>query len=741
MITPRIQGAAFWLWLGCTVGLGTIAINQANSAWRDSHEPNCLVIPLRVDRRDYAQVFYDVGRGFNALDCATLVVWPTREGREMRFPVPRKPLRALRFDPLATEGSIEVGSPRLETASGRVIEALPLSAIKPQNQIAEFRQVGPILRIATTPAANDPMLTVELASPLNPHAVSLPWAWLAVTIVAAAGVLFFTRQLRDLLRSAWCGIVAVREPAGKAGFWCGALVVATLQLWLLWPLHRVLDVPLFDEAGYMGWGALWSHNGSPGRYLFNCPLYVLQYALELKFLGHNGAAYFFNQYVFKIAGAVLLYMVLARWWRCWQIAFLFGLMWVNAAFQSQQLILVYHAALFWLLLAILLADEWPLASIGCLLLGICVRQEYQFATAAFGLWLIWQKRRGRITWGEWAAKRAGTRLVGITACLLLFGLFGYIFAHIAVAGSGARAWFAFQQHYSVRAVSAGEITGVEPWIDYPRVIGRDFPGAHSLLEAWQINSAAVSHHIASNLRRAPSALFELVQPLPAQRHVVIFLLLALGLVAWWWRSRVLAPVAGPSPSRAIAVCALLALIPGLVIFAKDAYLLAALPAVTLAMSWTVWRLVGLLPLAPWKTGWLPCGIVLLAALATAFTPRSFEAQSVIRDIAENVAALDFHWPAGRRVKLLAVPASSYQLYLGTTRCEAIEGIVAVRGNARGESSLASRLRLNQPDVVLITPEWTNSASFDQAEASSLLRPPQWRSIPLTHGIAFFAQPN
>ena len=724
-------------WLALGLALVAMAALEVRSAWRERHEPNEVVIPLRVDRRGPAQLFYDIGRGINESDSVTRLAWPTRELRELRFPAPAWPVRQLRFDPLSAAGALQIGAVRIETAAGRRLAVLPLSAIQPQNQIATLVRHETLVQIETIPSASDPMLRVALPDSLVFAPRPLPWGLLAgVGIVAISGLILRaegSRLWQGLRRAA----TATARPGGLAGFWLGAVLAGVVQLWFLWPLHRVLDLPLWDESGYMAWSARWADPASPGHYLFNCPLYVLQYLVELRILGDTGTAFFFHHYFFKTASTVLLYAIVARWWRCWPAALSLVLLWALSAFQAQQAILIYQAALFWLFLAILAADASPLVAIGCLLLAACVRQEYQFALAAFTGWLAWRKLRGRLSWPELVAKNPDRRLFAAAASVPLFVLAGYVLSQVSVTGSSDRAWFAFQQHYAVRAVAEGNASGINPWIDYPQLMQRDFPGAHSLAEAVRRYPAKVAGHLAGNLARVPAALVELLRPSVFRWTSTPLLIGALLALAWWRRSAMDDPVGLAAPGTALIAAALLALAPGLFIYAKDAYLLAAMPAIALLCSATIHRLVRLLPPLRLRNHAWSLAILLAAIMVAAASDRPFATQTKDRPVAETIAALDFHWPANQPLKLLAVPAVSYRTHLGAARCTSVEGMVSIFGNTRGDAPFDSLLETARPDVVLLTPDWTSSGSFDQAAAERLLHEQGWLVLPLTRGTAFF----
>lgn len=150
----------------------------AYGAWSavvDSAGPNRLIVPVMVDHTARVELFYDTGSGFRPEDSANEILPAIDQLQEVSFPVPRVPLRALRFDPMDGAGKFTVGQPRLETASGRFIAKFPMTALAPINQIAEFKVDGKRWIATTTPAANDPQMAFNLGGPLKVGSPRIPW--------------------------------------------------------------------------------------------------------------------------------------------------------------------------------------------------------------------------------------------------------------------------------------------------------------------------------------------------------------------------------------------------------------------------------------------------------------------------------------------------------------------------------------------------------------------------------------
>lgn len=145
------------------------------AAWADAEGPNRLIVPYRVDQPGIAQLFYDRGLGIREADSEKRQVFPGPGLTEVVFPVPRLPLREVRFDPFSRAGKFTLGRPRLETASGRFVAKFPITAIVARHQIAGLQVKGLEVSGETTADADDPQLTFALGSPLRVGSPRVPW--------------------------------------------------------------------------------------------------------------------------------------------------------------------------------------------------------------------------------------------------------------------------------------------------------------------------------------------------------------------------------------------------------------------------------------------------------------------------------------------------------------------------------------------------------------------------------------
>lgn len=719
------------LWLAATAATlvaGLWFAHGVRDAVRDERGPNRLDVPMRVERVAIAELFYDIGAGTRQEDSARVVVAPSPAGGALRmasFEVPRTAVKGLRLDPIAFAGRFAIGAPRWTTATGRVLAQVPLEAVKPQIQIANLQREGTWLEGETVPGANDPQLMIELTTPLPEGGVVWPWGrgvWL-VALAAMSGWLGWRRGF-----AGW--LLAKARQAGESWammsrrtLWIGAVVVAIGEAWLLWPLHRTIDWPLWDEANYAAIGAAWARAGGGLGELHSAPVFVATYGV-LSRLGDLASAIFAQHYFVKFGSTLLLYFVLARWWRSWIAAAAVALCWGATQFQTEFPLLVYQGAWLWFLAALVTVDRWPLAGLGFAALAMGGRQEYQFALAIGALWLGWRMWRLR----SWRALLGQRKLVvGVGLTVVVWIGVAAVLMRTSFRHSGDRAWFAFQQHYAARAVATGEVTGIEPFIDFPRVMEKDFGRVHSLGEAWHANAGAVSRHVWYNLRQAPVELARLGE-IHAGLDSAAGLLLVSALVALVAARRNPKQTGQPWPMSVVLAAATgLVIAPGLLVLAKGAYLLPLVPAVVGLLGWGMSRV----RLGSGIAGLMSMALLAAGLVACVAAPRVFVPGARARTVAETVAVLESVWPAAGRPALVGVGASSYAHYLGDDRCEGIESLSEVTGVSGQSEPIGQLVQRRRPLAVLVTEDWRRSARFDADEIARACPAPEWtrREVP------------
>jgi len=126
-----------------------------------------LKVSMKSSVDSIAQVFYDIGDGLNEKDSISCTVSKNRGLQVLRFPLPRKPIQYIRFDPLIVEGNFSLREIQLVDESGCLIQSIDLQAVKPLQQISSIRIENDLLVATTSSKANDPMLYLDLAYPLS----------------------------------------------------------------------------------------------------------------------------------------------------------------------------------------------------------------------------------------------------------------------------------------------------------------------------------------------------------------------------------------------------------------------------------------------------------------------------------------------------------------------------------------------------------------------------------------------
>ena len=149
-----------------------------------------LTLEMAASQPSTAQLFYNVGTGYREEDSGSVpeISASLRDFRELSFPLPRKKLFQLRFDPMVSAGSVVIRNITIRNGNAVLFEIAP-SSVQPFNQISTCVRDGNEIRVVTTPGANDPGLTFALARPLQLHWLLRGLNWRLFIVIDA--VLFF----------------------------------------------------------------------------------------------------------------------------------------------------------------------------------------------------------------------------------------------------------------------------------------------------------------------------------------------------------------------------------------------------------------------------------------------------------------------------------------------------------------------------------------------------------------------
>ena len=119
-----------------------------------------------------AQLFYDTGNGFNEPESIRLNYEPHQGLQTLRYTLPGKPLKALRFDPREDEDQLDFRGIRIVDAGQNTRAVLPLNALLADKQIAELKIDQNQLHLRTAPG-NDPITLFSAAALLQiNHAIA-----------------------------------------------------------------------------------------------------------------------------------------------------------------------------------------------------------------------------------------------------------------------------------------------------------------------------------------------------------------------------------------------------------------------------------------------------------------------------------------------------------------------------------------------------------------------------------------
>ena len=163
-----------------------------------------LQVMMQSSVDEYAQVYFDIGDGLTEKDSVRVeVVEDGNDFKSYLFRLPDAEIRYLRFDPLASEGHVEIQSIRVVDGLGNSREDIAFSRITPIRQITHFNRTDHQISLDVEERADDPQLRISFPKPVRYDGL-LP--------------AFYARLVRD--------------------FAIIVLLVALLSLWAAWEDRR-----------------------------------------------------------------------------------------------------------------------------------------------------------------------------------------------------------------------------------------------------------------------------------------------------------------------------------------------------------------------------------------------------------------------------------------------------------------------------------------------------------------------
>jgi hypothetical protein len=513
------------------------------------------------------------------------------------------------------------------------------------------------------------------------------------------------------------------------------LFVGLLQVLVLYPLHKTMDIPIWDEAQYLGGGDIFLHGGNLGP-LDTSPLYALIYAVLISAAGRI-ASIFCAQYLVKTFVSLALFCFLSAQLKSRLMALLLTTIWIVCGVNVYAGILVNFVALGLFLLALACIEGHRILALLLLCLCCLARLDYIFVFIPLACYLAWESLRigvGRRSSAESVPKATGMRAWEYTLASLLAFVVVYVLFHVSAFGEGGQhAWFTFSQLYSWHEVETGRFQ-LNPYIDYNLVMKVDFPGATSLLQAFEVNPRAFTMHLARNVPITAKAAL-LILPLPyggslqiVMRGVIVgsfMTVILLASVSGKFAENLLIAFRKRKAIFYVTVMSLLPLIPVQLGYPIARYVLITVPFL-LFWPGLVCQEALEATNSPRFGRRLLIALILLVVVSVVLSPKPYAVEDSGRHTLSEISELNQLWP-NKRMKLAGIGSTWIADYLGNDKVEAIEPISAL---GRTESQditgdMRTIIERYDPDVVLVNGELLGSQNFD-GSSLSVLHSNNWR---------------
>jgi len=168
-----------------------------------------LQVVLASSVADTAQVFYNLGKGYNEEDSSVISLIPTSVPRTYRFKLPNRTIYSLRFDVLSREGRVSIRSGAIVNEHGTPLRSFAADDFTPQQHLRIVERTPSALTLETTPPPAgqvlDPVSFIRLEPVFRPEPpVKLPLRTAAfysgVGTAALLCVLATLRRRKDYAR-------------------------------------------------------------------------------------------------------------------------------------------------------------------------------------------------------------------------------------------------------------------------------------------------------------------------------------------------------------------------------------------------------------------------------------------------------------------------------------------------------------------------------------------------------------
>ena len=446
--------------------------------------------------------------------------------------------------------------------------------------------------------------------------------------------------------------------------------VMVVQFLLLYPLHTTMDLPIWDEAIYVGHGARFLHGDTLGA-IFISPVYILLYSPLIKIFGSIQSV-FYMQYLVKITVSTLLLLTLVEHLRSRSLALLLTLIWVASGVNIFEGVLVYHVALGFFLLALFSLNKHQGITLLLLCLSSLTRLEYVFPTLAFAVYLTYMAvSKSKNNRFEFVLQKIRMTLPVFVA-LLITTLIVYVILNVDDLNPGTkRTWLAFRQNYSLHEVESGRFQ-LNPYLDYNYVMQNDFPGAKSLLDAFLVNPKLFLRHVLRNIAMLPTAILLFAIPYIGLKiwgllygvllgFAVTIMTQAVVLNPRFLLSRLLRVILERQDLLYVTLASMLSLIPILLVYPKPHHTLIMVPLCLLWAGLACLHVLNIIK-SPQFSRWSLTTLNILVILSILITSKPYASQHPERPVYEKVTQLIELLPKDK-IKLMGVGASWYISYL------------------------------------------------------------------------------
>lgn len=151
-----------WVLLAVLVTFGARVWSLHDDAYR-----KYLEISMKSSVPGVAKIFFDLGDGFTEGNSSTATISRQEAFSEYRFLLPsKKMIFKLRFDPLTSDGHVEIRQIRVIDGLGSPFVDFHLMQLEPLNQISRFKMINDHISVDIEKHASDPQIHIKVGESL-----------------------------------------------------------------------------------------------------------------------------------------------------------------------------------------------------------------------------------------------------------------------------------------------------------------------------------------------------------------------------------------------------------------------------------------------------------------------------------------------------------------------------------------------------------------------------------------------